>query len=307
MIYTCTLSPSLDYYMEFEDDFIPEERNRSAMEYYEAGGKGINVSIVLNNMMIPTRALGFLGGFTKDFYISLLQRYEYIQPSFVYIEGHTRINVKLGGKTNTQINAAGPHITHQSMQKLLKKMDSIYDDDFFIFSGFMPEYLEDQVVDMLKDLIDEEVNVVLDTNASLIRRMIPHHPYLIKFDEETLEAVYGQEADTREEMIALGKRCVEEGAQNVLIQIGSMGSFFISDLGVYYSNTDQSEVIVNAIGTGDAMVAGFVMNAQRSMDRLESFRFANCCKDATYFSKGLATREKVNEVYNHVQIVKVED
>ena len=107
MIYTCTLNPSLDYYMEF-DKVELGKTNRSSLEYYEAGGKGINVSIVLNNLMIPSRALGFVGGFTKDFFISLLQKYEYIEPVFTFIEGHTRINVKVKGDLlETELNEAG--------------------------------------------------------------------------------------------------------------------------------------------------------------------------------------------------------
>lgn len=122
MICTCTMNPSLDYYLEFDENIKNGKLNRSNLEYYEAGGKGINVSIVLNNLGIPTKAFGFIGGFTKDFYISLLAKYENIHPNFTYTDGHTRVNVKLHGKDEvTDIHAMGPYITHEDMQKLVKR------------------------------------------------------------------------------------------------------------------------------------------------------------------------------------------
>ena len=125
MICTCTLNPSLDYYMEFEEPVVKNATNRSKMEYFAAGGKGINISIVLNNLAIPTRAFGFLGGFTKDYYIELLQKYTYVQPSFTYVDGATRINVKVNDGDDTDLNAMGPYITEDKMANLKAKVERV--------------------------------------------------------------------------------------------------------------------------------------------------------------------------------------
>ena len=122
MICTCTLNPSLDYYLEFSEKVEDGKTNRSDLEYFEAGGKGINISIVLNNLQIPSRAYGFLGGFTRDFYINLLQEYSYIEPNFTYIDGHTRINIKLHDGRDTDLNATGPYINESDMRKLKEKV-----------------------------------------------------------------------------------------------------------------------------------------------------------------------------------------
>ena len=127
MIFTCTLNPSLDCFMESDTRLSPGGSNRSTLEYYEAGGKGINVSIVLNNLQVPSHACGFLGGFTKDFYITLLEKYSFIQPNFTYTKGHTRINVKyLDGEKETELNAAGPYITTEDMEHLMTKTNRLY-------------------------------------------------------------------------------------------------------------------------------------------------------------------------------------
>ena len=153
MICTCTMNPSLDYYLEFDENIKNGKLNRSNLEYYEAGGKGINVSIVLNNLGIPTKAFGFIGGFTKDFYISLLAKYENIHPNFTYTDGHTRVNVKLHGKDEvTDIHAMGPYITHEDMQKLVKKTESMYEQDYFVLAGNTQEWLIDETEEMLKKL-----------------------------------------------------------------------------------------------------------------------------------------------------------
>ena len=133
--------------MESDSALTRGTRNRSMLEYYEAGGKGINVSIVLNNLQVPSHACGFLGGFTKDFYITLLEKYSYIQPNFTYTRGHTRINVKYRDNiTETELNAAGPYITADDMEHLMNKTNRLDEDDFFVLAGNCPRHLDDEVM-----------------------------------------------------------------------------------------------------------------------------------------------------------------
>lgn len=306
MIYTCTLNPSLDYYMEFDKPLKVGENNRSQLEFFEAGGKGINVSIVLNNLMIPTRAFGFIGGFTRHFYIDLLQKYEYIQPSFTYIEGHTRINVKINAEDETDLNAAGPYITSRDMELLRRKVEKLDEMDIFIFSGNCPEYILDDVVDMINELLENDVRVILDTNAQIIRKCINNKPFLIKPTLADLEALFDTTLSNQAQIVERMEECVKMGAENVLIQLpNEEGSLYACKDGVYKSDAAQKDKIVNTVGSADSMVAGFVMNYIRSSDGADSFKFATCCMAATSFSKGLGTREKINALYESAHIDKI--
>lgn len=309
MIYTCTLNPSLDYYMEFNDDLNSSHTNRSTLEYFEAGGKGINVSIVLNNLMIPSRAVGFLGGFTKDFYINLLERYEYIQPSFTYIEGHTRINVKAKAKDqDIDLNAAGPYIIDKSMEQLKIKLDRLDENDILVFSGNSPEYLLAQVEEIIALCSENGVRIVLDTNPAIIRRCLKYNPYLINPSLDELSQIVDRDLNSLEDIIEAGKQCAKEGAKNVMIRLEKEGSLLINVEGVFKANHVGAETIhVNTVGTSDAMVAGFVMSSLRTPKTIECFKFANSCSEATVFSKSLEIRDKVNALYDQVVVEKLED
>ncbi len=307
MIYTCTLNPSLDYYMEFENNLVLGETNRSLLEYYEAGGKGINVSIVLNNLMVPSKAFGFLGGFTKQFFIDLLQKYEYIQPRFTYIDGHTRINLKIKGIEETDLNANGPYITLDNMDALIKKLELVDKKDYFVFSGNAPEYLLDKVEEMIEEMSLRGVNVVLDTNPNIIKRCLKYKPYLIRPSIKEMEEILSVSLNKNiiDDLIEPCEKLYELGAQNIIVQLGVNGAIFKCKEGLYHSDVVQSEEVINTVGTGDSIVAGFILNSLRTPDVVDSFRFATCCGFATSFSKGLATRDKVNELYKVVNVERL--
>lgn len=306
MICTCTLNPSLDYYMEFDHALKDGATNRSQLEYYEAGGKGINVSIVLNNLMIPTRAFGFLGGFTRDFYITLLQKYEYIQPNFTYIEGHTRINVKLHDtESDTDLNAAGPYITSGDMENLKSKVARLDLGDYFVLAGASPEYLTKDIVEMLKSTMESGVRVVLDTSPEVIQDCLAAKPFLIKTTPEELAAVAGHELKDRDAVIAAAKDLVSAGAGNVIVVTNKEIAALACSAGVYECPLVRTEKAISMVGTGDALVAGFLMNYLRSNDAVDSFRFGACCGIATAYSKGLATREKIDSFYESTKVEKI--
>ncbi len=308
MIYTCTLNPSLDYYMELTEGLSLEKTNRSQLEYYEAGGKGINVSIVLSNLMIPSRAFGFLGGFTKEFYISLLEKYEYLQPSFTYIDGHTRINVKASAQNQkVDLNGAGPYITADNMKSLKIKVDRLDENDIFVFSGNTPEYLQEEAESLIAICASNGTKLVLDTNAMITKECLKHQPYLICPSIYTLGEMVGYPCDTEEKVIEAAKWCVTEGAQHVMVYHQGVESMMATKEGVYRSKAlHQDGNIVDTVGTQDAMVAGFVMSSLRTSKSVECFRYANSCKEATIFSKSLKIRDKINAIYDQLEIEKVE-
>lgn len=303
MIVTCTLNPSLDCYMEFEDNLELGKTNRSLLEYYEAGGKGINVSVVLNNLGVPSKAFGFLGGFAKDFYISLLTKYNQIQPSFTYIDGNTRINIKCIGDENTDLNANGPYITKENIEALKTKIERLDEGDYFVLSGNTQKYLEEDVEEMMKDLIDENVNVVLDTNHSLIQKMVKYQPFLVKRSVHELEEEY--DVDDTKDVIEIGKKLYEAGAKHVIISEDDETAIFVYEGGTYRAKLVHDDV-VNTVGIGDSLVAGFLMQYIRSKDALDSFKFAAACGSATAYSKTLATREKVDKFYEEVELKEIE-
>ncbi|MFV0379434.1 MAG: 1-phosphofructokinase family hexose kinase [Anaerorhabdus sp.] len=308
MIYTCTLNPSLDYFMELNKEIEFSKTNRSQLEYYEAGGKGINVSIVLSNLMIPSRAFGFLGGFTKDFYISLLQRNEYLQPSFTYIDGHTRINVKAKDSNhNIDLNSAGPIITSSNMEHLKKKISRLDENDILVFSGSVLSYLEESSEDIIKTCIDNGVRVVLDTSSNLTKNCLEYKPILICPEIENLEEITGIICDCEEKIIEAGKKCFSLGAQNVMIYLKHDPALFISADGVFKAKTIKRDgKSIDTVGTQDAMVAGFVMSLLRTKDTKECFRYANCCKEATLFTKNLEIRNDINDIYKQLEVEQIQ-
>lgn len=309
MICTCTMNPSLDYYMEFETEPKVNEVNRSTIEYYEAGGKGINVSIVLNNLGIPSKAFGFVGGFTKDFYISLLAKYENIRPAFTYTEGNTRINVKLRteDRPDTNLNAMGPVITHEDMQNLERKVSMLYEQDYFVLAGNTPEYLSDDTKAMLTESIRTGVKVVLDTNPDIMRDMISEKPFLYKTTPEELGLILNRPMKTRQDVVDGARELYHAGVKHILVVRDNEEGLMISRKGTYYAKILSQGVAVNTVGTGDSMVAGFLMDYLRTGDSVDSFRFGASCGSATAYSKGLATRAKIDAMYENTEIVKVEE
>ncbi len=306
MIFTCTLNPSLDYYLESDKNLTPGKMNRSQLEYYEAGGKGINVSIVLNNLGIPSRALGFLGGFTKDFYISLLAKYEYILPHFTYINGPTRINIKMRTADGpTDINAAGPYITPEDMNNLETKAERLSKGDYLVLAGNTPVYLAEDVKVMLKKAIEQEVKVCLDTDPGLIRDMLGNGLFLVKTTPEELSVMVDRKIENEEDCIAAIRELHEGGAENAIVVYDNKKAFISCNAGTFEAMLQEGIEAVNTVGTGDSLVAGFLMNYLRSKDPVDSFRFGASCGSATAYSRTLATREKIDSFYEEKEVREI--
>ncbi len=306
MICTCTMNPSLDYYLEFNEDVNNGEVNRSELEYYEAGGKGINVSIVLNNLGIPTKAFGFIGGFTKDFYISLLAKYENIHPNFTYTNAHTRVNVKLHGKSEvTDIHAMGPYITHEDMNNLIQKTETIYEQDYFVLAGNTQSWLIEETENMLIHLIEQGVKVALDTNAEIMKDMLKYRPFLCKTTSKELEAILDTKIESQQDAINGAKKLYELGAKHVLVLANTV-AILVNDHGTFTCEFLDEDSVVNTVGTGDSMIAGFVMNYVRTKDSYDSLKFGASCGSATAYSKGLATREKIDAMYRNTVVNQID-
>lgn len=307
MIYTCTLNPSLDLYMEGDKPLVPGRLNRSQLEYYEAGGKGINVSIVLNNLGIPSRAFGFLGGFTKDFYISLLAKYEFILPNFTYTAGNTRINVKLhAGEEATDVNAAGPYITDADMKNLKEKVSRLDKGDYLVLAGNTQQYLEEDVKDMLEKAIGAGVKVCLDSDPDLVKQVIGSGLFLLKTTPEEMSAMVDRKLENEQDVLEGAIQLHSMGAENVLIVIDNREALLVCHEGCYTASLEQDTKAIYTLGTGDSLVAGFIMDYLRSKDPVDSFRFGCSCGSATAYSRGLATREKIDSFYEKTEVSEVQ-
>ena len=294
MIYTCTTNPSLDYYIT-----IPEVKlgsnNRSDMELYDAGGKGVNVSIVLNNFHIPSVCIGFLGGFTKDFYLSFLANYPNIQPLFTTIADNTRINIKIMDNTlETSINAKGPRITDMEFARFRNRLNSIYTDDIFVLSGNIEAEIKDRMIDLVQELSADGVKVFLDTDKDVLDRCRNMKLFGIKLNDSNVNG------DVKE----VAAEYLEGGVENVLYSAPHKPSFvFTKNAALECDNLKDS--LVNVTGSADSMVAGFLYAYIRGADTKECFKYANAASLATCLSNDLGSKEKIEELFGKIEVKEI--
>ena len=294
MIYTCTTNPSLDYYITIPALELGSS-NRSDMEMYDAGGKGVNVSIVLNNFRIPSVAMGFLGGFTRDYYLSFISNYPNIQPLFVTIEGNTRINVKImDSHKETAINAVGPKITDEEFKKFASRIANIYTGDYFVLSGNIEEEIKDRMIEVVKELCNEGVKVIVDSDGDILRRCKGINLFAVKLNDTNIDK------DVRE----VYKQYLDDGVKNVLYSAPGKPSFlFTQDECLECDN--QPDSLVNVIGSADSMVAGFIYGSLRGATTLESFKYANAASLATCMSNDLGSKEKIEELFSTIEVKNI--
>lgn len=294
MIYTCTTNPSLDYYIscsKVEHGIT----NRSDFEFYEAGGKGVNVSIVLSNFKIPNVCLGFLGGFVKDYYLSFLTKYKNIQPLFTTIKENSRINVKLMDAINeTAFNAKGPNITKEEFNKFKSRLLNVYTDDIFVLSGNIQDEIEEDMFDLIKELNNEGIKVVLDTDKSFIDKCLNIKPFMIKIND-----YYLKESNT--EAIETCQTMIDKGCKYVMYSAAHKPSYLLST-DKKYKCENLVNSLTNTTGSSDAMVAGFLYGVIRGADPLESFKYANAANLAGSISDDQNGKEKMEEYFNSIEV-----
>lgn len=303
MIVTCTMNPSLDYFLEFDHKVRGGAMNRAAMHYFRPAGKGINVSIVLNNLQIPSRATGFLGGFVRDYYVELLQQYPYIEPSFTYIPQQTRINVKVAdSKQETELNTEGPSISSEDMKKLTDKVERLNVGDFFVLAGHCQEYLYDTVDQMLAAGEACGAKICLDTNIEIVEKTLARRPFMVKRRVRDLGQRDGDDAA----IVQAAQALYAAGAQHVLV-LGddSRRAWMVCDQGTFVCDVlDDGEKAVLTVGAGDAMQAGFLKDWLRSMDALDSFRYGCAAARAAALSHDFGGREDVESGYVSRKVLK---
>ncbi|WP_315372505.1 1-phosphofructokinase [Paenibacillus xylanexedens] len=303
MIYTITLNPSIDYIVEV-DELKLGGLNRMNRDLKLPGGKGINVSRILNQLGADNTAIGFLGGFTGRFINDKLQE-DNIRTDFVTIADDTRINIKLKHGEETEINGLGPAISAEEAEQLLHKLSSLQKGDIVILSGSVPPSLGKDFYDRLIKVCKQTgAEFVIDTTGPALMEALEHAPLLVKPNHHELAELFGVTINTREELVLYGRKLLEAGAKHVLISMAGEGALFITKAEVHHANVPKGTV-KNSVGAGDSMIGGFVGTYVQRGNLLEAFRTGVASGSATAFSDDLATRELIDELRNQVTITTI--
>lgn len=300
MIYTVTFNPSLDYIVSVPD-FTLGRTNRTESELILPGGKGINVSTVLMNLGIESIALGFVAGFTG---LQIIRELESrgISADFIPIEeGMSRINVKLKSIDGTEINGLGPAISPERVEQLMDRLDMLGEGDTLFLAGSIPSSMPDDIYrTIMKRLEGRGITIVVDATKDLLVKVLSYHPFLIKPNNHELGEIFGVELKTREEVVAYAVKLQEMGARNVLVSMAGEGAVLVSEEGTVYSKPAPKGRLINAVGAGDSMVAGFMAGWMRRHDYEYAFHMGMAAGSASAFSENLATREEIEEVYQQI-------
>ena len=300
MVYTVTFNPSLDYIVDVED-FRLGMTNRTCSEQMMAGGKGINVSIVLQNLGIENTALGFIAGFTGEEIRRQVAEMG-IRAQFISIpEGISRINLKLRSIDGTEINGMGPSIGRAQLDALYEKLDTLTDKDTLVLAGSIPASMQSSIYcDIMERLYAKGVTFVVDATKQLLLNVLRYRPFLIKPNNHELGELFGVTLSTREAVIPYARKLQEQGARNVLISMAGQGAVLVAEDGSVHLTPAPKGTLVNAVGAGDSMVAGFLAGWQERHDYGHAFRKGVAAGSASAFSRYLATREEVERVYTQL-------
>lgn len=302
MIYTLTLNPAIDYYMSMEN-FQLGSLNSLEEGYTLPGGKGINVSKVLKNFSVESKALGFVGGFTGDYIKKHLNEYE-IENDFIELQENTRINIKLKTKdSETEIAGKSPTISRENVKELLKKFEEIKKDDVVILSGSVPNSISKSIYADIIKLLPKDCKVILDTRGLHFVEGLKEGVFLTKPNNHELEEFFNRKLNNIEEIIQAGKDLQALGSKNVLISLGKDGSILITEKEVYIGNAPQGKLI-SSVGAGDSMVAGVVYGIAKGMTLEDSYKYGIASGSSTAFSEGLTTFEGMNSLLNKIEIKK---
>lgn len=293
MIYTLTFNPSLDYIVTVPK-FTCGVVNRTSEEVIFPGGKGINVSMVLKNLGFENTALGFLAGFTGDKLKSLVEE-KGIHAEFIPVEqGMTRINVKLRSEQETEINGQGPAIGEQDIHKLYERLDLLQDGDILVMAGSIPDVMPGTMyMDIMKYLQKKRLKIVVDATKDLLVNVLRYHPFLIKPNNHELGEIFGVSIREKADVIIYAKKLREQGARNVLVSMAGDGAVLVAEDGTVYQAEAPKGKVVNSVGAGDSMVAGFLAGYLEQENYGNAFQMGVCTGSASAFSEELATKENV--------------
>ena len=304
MIYTVTFNPSLDYIVSVKD-FRPGMTNRTSSELMLAGGKGINVSIVLGNLGIKSTTLGFIAGFTGDEIVRRLHNGG-INSEFIKInDGISRINIKLKSIDGTEINGQGPHIDSSHIEQLMNRLRRLESGDVLVLAGSIPAGISDNIYKDIMDMLkDKGVQIVVDATSRLLTNVLEYNPFFIKPNQHELGDIFNVTLNTQEEVIPYALELKKMGAVNVCVSMGGKGAILVADDGNVYKAKAPDGILKNSVGAGDSLVAGFLSGWIEKKDYEYAFRKGVATGSASAFSERLATNGEVNDLIGKVTIIR---
>lgn len=293
MIYTVTFNPSLDYVIQV-DKLVPGEINRTTHEAVYPGGKGNNVSVILSNLGYSSKALGFTAGFTGEALENMLKEFG-CDTAFIRLpEGSTRINVKINAGEETEINGQGPVITEEAQQALFEQLDALKKEDILVLAGSIPNTLPSDIYErILEHLQGRGIHFVVDATKELLLKVLKYHPFLIKPNNHELGEMFGVTLKTRDEIVTYAKKLQEMGAKNVLVSMAGDGAILLTEDGIIYKAKPPKGKVLNSVGAGDSMVAGFLTGYLNTGEYEKAFRLGVVTGSATAFQYWLATKEDI--------------
>lgn len=296
MIYTVTLNPSIDYIVHL-DRLDTGITNRTTSEEYYCGGKGINVSCVLAELDLESTVFGFIAGFTGDA-IEKGIRNDKIVTDFIRLKNrNSRINIKIKADEETEINCQGPYINSNELERLLNKIDRITSGDTIVIAGNIPNTMPDDVYEKILERIkDKDVRIIVDATKALLLNSLKYKPFLIKPNRQELSEIFEAEIKSEDDIKKYAKKLQAMGAKNVLISLGQDGAMLIDEFGNRHKAGVIKEKVINTVGSGDSMVAGFIAGYEKTEDYQYALKLGSVCGNATAFLSGLATKEKINEL-----------
>lgn len=293
MIYTLTLNPALDYIM-LVPEFHTGKVQRSLGEMMYPGGKGINVSIMLTRLGAPNKALGITAGKIGRIIEDILKEL-HLNTDFIYLDkGETRINVKLKGIEESEINGNAPEILPADIECLKKKLDELKANDYLVIAGSLPRNIDQNTYNEIIKLANlKQARVVLDTSGECLKSALPYKPFLIKPNHLELSELFGVENASREELVKMAVELQKEGAQNVLVSMAGDGAFLLAENGRLYEHKAPKGIVINSVGSGDSMIAGFLTGWIEKNDYQYALSLGIAAGSASAFKNWLAEREDV--------------
>lgn len=297
MIYTLTFNPSLDYILTVPE-FTSGVVNRTTEEIIYPGGKGINVSMVLKNLGFENTALGYFAGFTGEKLKKLLEE-KGIETDFISVKsGMTRINVKIRSEQETEINGQGPAISKEDIGKLYTKLDALEDGDILVMAGSIPDVMPGTMyMDIMKYLQKKQLKIVVDATKDLLTNVLQYHPFLIKPNNHELREIFHVEIKEKSDVIIYAKKLQEQGAKNVLVSMAGEGAVLVAEDGTVYQSEAPKGKVINSVGAGDSMVAGFLAGYLEYGTYEKAFQMGLYTGSASAFSKELATKNDVLKLW----------
>lgn len=301
MIYTITFNPALDYIVKM-DKFNLGHVNRTTREDVYAGGKGINVSIVLNNLSVENKALGFIAGFTGDEIERRVREFG-CDTDFVKLQnGMSRINVKMKADVESEINGGGPDIPKEALDELYNKLEALKCGDILVLAGSIPKTLPIDIYERIMEHFgDRGIKFIVDTTGESLLKVLKYKPFLIKPNHHELAELFDVNINSQQEIVEYAKKLQDMGAENVLISMAGDGAILLKSNGEAVYSEVPKGILKNSVGAGDSMVAGFIAGYIKEEKIEDGFIMGVATGSASAFSEGLATADKVEELLEQLK------